>query len=280
MSLKLKKYQVVASIVLYNHNHAQLEDTLSSLLSEDCVEKIVLVDNGGSEWAATLNNPRISYIFAGQNKGFGCGHNLAMKHYLDNCDYFLICNPDISFSQGALERLYHFARCGKHRFVSPRIHYSDGRFQYSCRLLPTPANLFLRRFIPKWGIKLDITYEVQHADYTKSFSVPSVSGCFMLMDSQLLKQLNGFDERYFMYLEDVDLCRRALSLTDILFYPDATIIHVFGKGSYKSLNLFFYHMKSVISYFNKWGWFFDRQRALVNEKCLKTIPMIPPVVKR
>jgi GT2 family glycosyltransferase len=280
MSLKLKQYQVVASIVLYNHNHAQLEDTLSSLLSESCVEKIVLVDNGGSEWAATLNNPRISYIFAGQNKGFGCGHNLAMKHYLDNCDYFLICNPDISFSQGALERLYHYARDGKHRFVSPRINYSDGRFQYSCRLLPTPANLFLRRFMPKWGTKLDITYEVQLADYTKSFSVPSVSGCFMLMDSQLLKQLNGFDERFFMYLEDVDLCRRALSLTDILFYPDATIIHVFGKDSYKSLNLLFYHMKSVISYFNKWGWFFDRQRTLANEKCLKTIPMASSTTKR
>ena len=273
MSSEQKRYQIVASIVLYNHSYAQLEDTLLSLLSEACVEKIVLVDNGGSDWAASLDNPRISYIAADANRGFGYGHNLAMKRYLDECDYFLICNPDISFEPGALERLYHFARHGKHRFVSPRIHYSDGRFQFSCRLLPTPSNLFLRRFFPQWGAKLDIKYEIQRADYTKSFSVPSVSGCFMLLESMLLKRLEGFDERYFMYLEDVDLCRRALSMTDIIYFPGATIIHVFGKGSYKNLNLFIYHMKSVVLYFNKWGWFYDPLRSKANQKCLKTIPM-------
>lgn len=280
MFSKQKQYQIVASIVLYNHSYAQLEDTLLSLLSEKCVQKIVLVDNGGSEWAAKLDNHRISYICAEANNGFGYGHNLAMKHYLNECEYFLICNPDISFTSGALESLYNFARNQKHRFVSPRIQYSDGRFQYSCRLLPTPANLFLRRFFPKWGAKLDATYEIQRADYTKSFAVPSVSGCFMLVESTLLANLGGFDERYFMYLEDVDLCRRALSMSDIVYFPGATIIHVFGKGSYKNLNLFIYHMKSVVLYFNKWGWWHDPQRSKVNTTCLKTIPMTSPEIKR
>lgn len=280
MHLESDRYQVVASIVLFNHSSSQLEDTLKSLLSEDCVEKIVLVDNGGASWAASLDNPRISYIRSEQNNGFGHGHNLAMARFLDKCDYFLICNPDISFVQGALERLYHFARDGKHQFVSPRIYYSDGRLQYSCRLLPTPANLFLRRFFPSWAAKLDVTYEIQRADYTQSFSVPTVSGCFMLMSSNLLKTLGGFDERYFMYLEDVDLCRRALPLTEILFYPGSTITHVFGKGSYKNLNLFTYHIKSTISYFNKWGWFCDRERSITNQKCLKTIPMTSAAEKR
>ncbi|ALX94370.1 glycosyltransferase [Serratia fonticola] len=280
MSLESEKYQIVASIVLYNHTYAQLEDTLSSLLSEACVEKIVLVDNGGSVWAASLNNPRITYIEAVKNKGFGYGHNLAMAQYLDKCDYFLICNPDVSFAQGELERLYHFARDGGHLFVSPRIYYTDGRLQYSCRLLPSPANLFLRRFFPRWGAKLDVTYELHQADFNQTFSVPSVTGCFMLMDPTLLKKLGGFDERYFMYLEDVDLCRRALVLTDIIFYPGATITHVFGKGSYKNLNLLGYHIRSAISYFNKWGWFCDRERVVANQKCLKTIPMTSPVEKR
>lgn len=280
MSLESEKFQIVASIVLFNHSHAQLEDTLSSLLRETCVEKIVLVDNGGSPWAAELNDPRICYIATEQNKGFGYGHNLAMEQYLEKSDYFLICNPDVSFAQGELERLYHFARDGRHQFVSPRIYYDDGRLQYSCRLLPKPANLFLRRFFPRLGAKLDVTYEVQYADYNQSFSVPSVSGCFMLMDSILMKKLGGFDERYFMYLEDVDLCRRALPLTDILFYPGATIIHSFGKGSYKNVNLFCYHVRSAILYFNKWGWFFDKQRALTNQRCLKNIPMNPSVKER
>ncbi|HBK4793432.1 TPA: glycosyltransferase [Serratia marcescens] len=267
------QFQIVASIVLYNHSYEQVVGTLTSLLAERCVEKIVLVNNGGADWADALENDRISYISAEGNGGFGHGHNLAMSRYLDSCEYFLICNPDISFEMGALASLYRFASEGKHQFVSPRIHYSDGRFQYSCRLLPTPANLLLRRFLPKWGAKMDIDYELQHADYEKNFAVPSVSGCFMLMKSELLARLEGFDERYFMYLEDVDLCRRALELTDIMYYSGTTITHVFGKGSYKSLTLLGYHMRSAILYFNKWGWFFDRERCRYNQRYLNSIPM-------
>jgi GT2 family glycosyltransferase len=73
------------------------------------------------------------------------------------------------------------------------------------------------------------------------------------------KNLNGFDERYFMYLEDVDLCRRALQLTKIYYCPETTIVHVFNKGSYKSKLLLWYHIRSAITYFNKWGWFFDKK---------------------
>ncbi|MEL7883227.1 glycosyltransferase family 2 protein [Serratia marcescens] len=267
------QFQIVASIVLFNHSYEQVAGTLTSLLAERCVDKIVLVNNGGADWADALNNARISCISAKGNGGFGHGHNLAMERYLDSCEYFLICNPDISFEVGALASLHQFASEGKHQFVSPRIHYSDGRFQYSCRLLPTPANLLLRRFLPKWGAKMDIDYELQHADYEKNFAVPSVSGCFMLMKSELLARLEGFDERYFMYLEDVDLCRRALELTDIMYYSGTTITHVFGKGSYKSLTLLGYHMRSAILYFNKWGWFFDRERCRCNQRYLNSIPM-------
>ncbi|CAI0798086.1 dTDP-Rha:alpha-D-GlcNAc-pyrophosphate polyprenol, alpha-3-L-rhamnosyltransferase [Serratia grimesii] len=273
MAVEQEKFQIVASIVLFNHSYEQVEETLTSLLNEQCVGKIVLVNNGGADWAASLGNDRIGYIHSTINGGFGHAHNLCMSSYLDRCDYFLICNPDISFEAGALARLYNFAHKEGHQFVSPRIRYSDGRFQHSCRLLPTPANLFLRRFLPKWGSKMDVAYELHQADYEQTFAVPSVSGCFMLLKSTLLGQLGGFDERYFMYMEDVDLCRRALKLTDIVYFSGTTITHVFGKGSYKSLTLLGYHMHSAILYFNKWGWIFDRERCHYNQKYLKTIPI-------
>ncbi|MBH2760294.1 glycosyltransferase [Serratia ureilytica] len=268
------QFQIVASIVLFNHSYEQVAGTLTSLLAERCVDKIVLVNNGGADWADALDNDRISYISAKGNGGFGHGHNLAMGRYLGSCGYFLICNPDITFEPGALSELYRFAREENHQFVSPRIHYSDGRLQHSCRLLPTPANLFLRRFLPKWGAKMDIDYELQRADYERIFAVPTVSGCFMLLRSELLAQLEGFDERYFMYLEDVDLCRRALEFTDIVYYSGTTITHVFGKGSYKSMTLLGYHIRSAILYFNKWGWFFDRKRCRYNQRYLSSIPMV------
>lgn len=110
------------------------------------------------------------------------------------------------------------------------------------------------------------------AEYDKVFSPPSVSGCFMLLTNALLQELDGFDERYFMYLEDVDLCRRALPLTKIYYCPETTIIHVFNKGSYKSKLLLWYHVRSAITYFNKWGWFFDRKRHAYNKKALLEIP--------
>jgi len=272
MAVEQKKWQVVASIVLFNHSYPQIENTLNSLLAESCVSKVVLVDNGGGSWASKLANPRIDYITSERNGGFAYGHNLAMARYLSDSHYFLICNPDISFEQGELEKLYQFACMGKHQFVAPKIHYSDGRFQYSCRLLPSPVNLFLRRFLPRLGAKMDAAYELHQADYSQNLKVPSISGCFMLLASELLQALQGFDERYFMYLEDVDLCRRALPLTDIIYHADSLVIHVFGKGSYKNRTLLFYHLRSAITYFNTWGWFFDSGRKGYNQLCLQKLP--------
>ncbi|WP_127960353.1 glycosyltransferase [Serratia microhaemolytica] len=266
-----EKYRIVVSVVLYEHDYLDLQDTLASLLGENCIDKVILVDNGGSEWIHSINNAKVVCLSNGKNNGFGRGHNFAIESYLECSDFFLICNPDIKFDQGTVEKLYQFAKNEEHQFVVPKVYYNDERFQYSCRLLPTPANLFLRRFFPKWASKLNISYEMQHADYTKSFSVPSASGCFMLISSILLQELKGFDERYFMYLEDVDLCRRASLLSDIRFFPDAIITHGFQKGSYRSMKLFLYHVRSAVIYFNKWGWFFDRQRRVINKRCIRII---------
>jgi GT2 family glycosyltransferase len=266
------KMRIVASIVLYNHGVKDVEPTLNSLLAEPLVDKIVLVDNGGAAWAAAINNPRVDYMLATRNRGFGAGHNIAMKKYLSQSSFYLICNPDISFTVGALSSLYTTAINQNYKFISPSFVYSDGSKQFSCRLLPNPVNLFARRFFPTLAKSLDNKYELRNADFSKVFSVPSVSGCFMLIDSELLTQLNGFDDRYFMYMEDVDLCRRALNFTNITYFSDVTVIHLFNKGSYKSKYLLFQHVLSSIKYFNKWGWFFDRTRRRKNQECLNSFP--------
>ncbi|WP_380179164.1 glycosyltransferase [Kalamiella sp. sgz302252] len=264
--------QIVASIVLYRHSHADIEPTLASLLSEETIEKIVLVDNGGADWAADLHNPRVDYIRADSNRGFGAGHNLAIEKYRRRSEYFLICNPDIHFGKGSVSALYHAAQQNKYKFISPSIVYSDGSKQFSCRLLPTPVNLFARRFMPNLAKDLDEKYELRNADFSKVFPVPSVSGCFMFLESDLLASLEGFDDRYFMYMEDIDLCRRALKYTDIIYYSDVTITHLFKKGSYKNKYLLLQHIFSSIKYFNKWGWFFDPLRRSKNKECLKSVP--------
>ena len=101
--------------------------------------------------------------------------------------------------------------------------------------------------------------------------VPSLSGCFMFMRCSVLKQVGGFDERYFMYAEDLDLCRRIGEVSKTIFYPKVSIIHEYGKGSYKNKKLLKYHIISVIKYFNKWGWFWDSKRRYKNQECVKRI---------
>ena len=185
--------------------------------------------------------------------------------------YFLICNPDISFDEQSLDKLVSFAWINEYNFVSPQIIYKNGERQYSCRLLPTPSNLFLRRFLPTTAIKYDATYELKDAEYDKVFSPPSVSGCFMLLTNVLLQKLNGFDERYFMYPEDDDLTRRIHLYYKTIYYPLFTVVHGYAAAPYKSLKMHLVLIVNMIKYFNKWGWFFDSQRKRINDQTLETL---------
>ena len=86
--------------------------------------------------------------------------------------------------------------------------------------------------------------------------------------NNLLKE-NGFDERFFMYLEDVDLSRRMYKYKNY-YYPDISVIHKHNKESYKTLKMTFIHIKSAIKYFNKWHWFFDRGRKEINSTIINS----------
>lgn len=98
--------------------------------------------------------------------------------------------------------------------------------------------------------------------------VPSLSGCFMFMRVDVLRKIGGFDERFFMYAEDLDLSRRIGTISDTIFNPNIIVMHGYDKGSYKSWKLLRFHIFSVFKYFNKWGWFFDSYRKDINKKCL------------
>lgn len=108
-------------------------------------------------------------------------------------------NPDIYWNDSVIEALSHFmdlnSDCG---LVMPRILYPDGSIQYLCKLLPTPMDLFGRRFIPirKYQERSADRYELHFTGYDKVMEVPSLSGCFMFMRVDVLKKVNGFDERF------------------------------------------------------------------------------------
>lgn len=157
--------------------------------------------------------------------------------------------------------------CG---LVMPKIIYPTGETQFLCKLLPTPMNLIGRRFIPvkSYQESHDYQYELHWTGYDKIMEVPSLSGCFMFMRCSTLKMTGCFDERYFMYAEDLDLCRRIGEVSRTMFYPGVSVVHEYEKGSYKNKKLLKYHISSIVKYFNKWGWLFDKKRREKNALCL------------
>ena len=92
----------------------------------------------------------------------------------------------------------------------------------------------------------------------------------MFLRKSVIQELGVFDEGIFMYGEDTDLSRRIYVKYRNIFYPNVIVFHEFAKGSHKSFRLFWIHVKAAVYYFNKWGWFVDKERKSINDKVKRT----------
>ncbi|MCF9045712.1 glycosyltransferase [Acinetobacter nectaris] len=263
--------RTIASIVIYKHDYEELEPTLTSLINSPDINKIILVDNDQSSWANTDIHEKIHYLKSEGNFGFGFGHNKAIKAFAKETDFFIICNPDIAFEKEQLKNLLNYAESSSKGMFLPKIIKGDGSNQQGARLLPTPLNLFARRFSPKLAEKLDQQYLLKDFKENKPIEAPNLIGCFLVFRSSVLIELNGFDERFFMYMEDIDLSRRCYEKFGAVYYPLAHVTHLHEQGSYKNPVLLKAHIKSAIQYFNKWGWAIDSRRKDINTNCLKQL---------
>ena len=273
----IKSDQVItASLVLFHNSELYITTVINSIIKSSLKIKLYVIDNSTTDSLRFfLSDYDLIYIKNKSNIGFGKAHNIGIRKAIESkSDYHLILNPDISFDEFAVEKLVLRAEKDKGiGLIMPNIIYPDGNIQYLCKLLPTPMNLIFRRFLPFKSIvnKLNDQYELKKMDFSKENEVPSLSGCFMFVRTSVLEKVAGFDERYFMYLEDVDLCRKIGEISKLIYYPDVSVVHNYEKGSYKNKKLLIYHIKSSIKYFNKWGWVFDRKRSAINNKTIKSL---------
>jgi hypothetical protein len=271
---------LTASIVTYHNDPALLSRCIGSVLAGDSVSKLYVVDNSAAnDLAGLCRDDRIEYLHTGINIGYGRAHNRAIRLALDRgADYHLVLNPDVYFEPQALIGLRDFMdRRPDVGLVMPKIMYPDGKLQRLCKLLPTPWHLFARRFLPMFTKKADYNYQLEFADYNTCFECPSLSGCFMFLRTAVLEQVGLFDERFFMYFEDVDLVRRIGLCFKTVYWPDVAITHHYEMGSYSSKKLLLYHLMSAVRYFNKWGWFFDVQRRTLNSQTIARLKDHCPV---
>lgn len=245
---------ITASIVIYKEDYETLNTAINSFLQHPFSKKIYVVDNSPTDWMYNkIKGDRIEYYFSGSNLGFGRGHNKILEHIKNESDYHLILNPDVKFESKILEKLI-FELQNNHELsmISPKVLYQNHQLQYTARKFPSIVELFCRFF----GIFKSYTSksEYKNQNLEKSFYPDFIQGSFMLFKTKDLIYLNGFDERYFLYMEDVDLCKKIYqSGKKILYEPSVEITHTFGRGSSKNIRLFFIHIFSMIKYFMKWG---------------------------
>lgn len=267
--------RIAVSIVIYKSD-AELKEAIQSVFSTDLDVRLFLIDNSDTDKLKVhADDPRISYIFNGSNLGYGAAHNIGLRKSIEGgIKYHLVMNPDVSFVPGTLEKLVEFMEDqSKIGALMPKVYYKDGQLQRLCKLLPTPFDLIGRRFMAKtkWAIRQNKKYELHHFNYDTVLNTSCLSGCFMFLRTNTLEKVGLFDEQFFMYMEDYDLGRRINQHHPTIFLPSVEIIHRYTKGSYHQSKLLMYHMVSAIKYFNKWGWFRDKDRDRLNSEVLTEI---------
>ena len=272
---------LTASIVLYNTPRAQIDAVMQSVCCSSSVQTLYIIDNSPNDKWRILEKEyadsaiQIRYIH-NANLGYGASHNLAMQEAIEaGSAYHVVLNPDIYFAPDVLPALVQYMNTNTDvGYILPKVVYPNGEMQYLCKLLPTPFDLIFRRFLPKTKLldKLNDRYELRMSGYDQIMNPPCLSGCFMFMNLTVLKEHNlFFDDGYFMYCEDFDLIRRIHRVAKTIYYPYVSIVHNHAKASYKSRKMLIAHIKSAIKYFNKFGWFFDKERCEMNIKILEEI---------
>ena len=251
------------SIVSY-HNYDDILKLLKSIeeyTDKSISKRIYIIDNGSSSTEiSTVDRFKddiskygyVNYIDPKANIGFGKGHNYILGN-LDS-EYHAIVNPDILLKEDSFSKIINYMDNREDvGMVIPRLVDENGELQKAYREEVTIHDMFIRMFCPKLFPKRMNKVTLQDRNYDKEFQVPFGQGSFLVIKTDLFKRVNGFDDRFFMYMEDADLCKRVNKESKLMYYPGTEIIHKWEKGSHKSRNLFKYHLKSMIKYFIKWG---------------------------
>ena len=269
------------SVVLYRPAWEQeVMPLVEELLRIKNLRKIYLLDNTEPDYrktetaqqketlAARFGSDKLRYMAMEKNLGYGRAHNIALResaYY--RTEFHLVINSDIRVKAEDIDAMHDWMLA--HHEVGqlmPKVIYSDGTQQYLAKRLPTPLDVFGRRFLPACLMtRRNKRYELRDMDLSRPVNAPYLSGCFMFLRTQAAVEAGLFDERYFMYPEDIDLTRTIHRNWLTLYYPQWTITHAHARSSYKNRHMLWIHIQNMCRYFNKWGWFFDKERRLFNQ---------------
>ena len=194
-----------------------------------------------------------------ENLGYGKAINLLVSSLDIIPPFIAVLNTDLTWTTGTFETLLSWMIDHQDVHLAvPQIVDMFGTPQLLCKQNPTLLSLFSRRFIPQsikpnWLKRYDEWYVMSDQNYELVFEAPYLSGCCMLIRSKGFLAIGGFDDRYFLYLEDADITRSLSKFGKCVHLPIASVTHSWGRGNYSNLKLMLVNIMSAYFYFSKWG---------------------------
>jgi len=203
---------LTGTIVLFKENIVDLSKTINSFLSTPISKKLFLVDNSPTDVLKNkFSHPDIEYVFIRENIGFGAGHNRVIDRIKNLSTYHVILNPDVSFELSVIPNLIKNLEKDKElALISPKVLFPNGDHQFTSRRYPTFFELIIRNisFLKYIFPSIIKKGEYNDKDLSQPFYPDFLHGCFQLYKTECFVKLKGFDERYFLYMEDLDICRK------------------------------------------------------------------------
>ncbi|MCU0680089.1 MAG: glycosyltransferase family 2 protein [Planctomycetes bacterium] len=230
-------------------------------------EIIVVENNSGDNLSEISQYPNTNLLVSSKNLGMGGGNNYGLR--IARGEYVLILNPDTIVQKSAIKVLYNYLKSHEEvGIVGPQLFYPDNTLQFSCFQFPRLIIPLLRRtFLGDYFKEIREGFTMSFVDHSKIMEVDWLMGSCFLMKRDFAVKLGHkkrggevFDEYYFMYFEDIDLCRRTWSAgKKVIYNPEAVVIHDHQRASAKLPWYFAFtnklareHVRSWLKYHWKW----------------------------
>lgn len=257
-----KTKEISFCTVTYNSEKeiAQLIENIESLDSNLFYSRVFIVDNGSQDDTVNIVS-RLLKIYSNLvlirpdvNKGFGAGNNQVLD--LINSSYHILINPDVRIpSSEVIDKMIKYMDTHSNvGLLSPKILNIDGSVQKLYRHNPTVLDMALRFISPNLMKKRQNWFVHAETGYVQRGVIEQASGAFMFFRTSLFKNIEGFDDRYFMYMEDADITRKVNNVSQAIFFPEVSVTHKWNRQNHSNLRFIGYTIKSMVQYFNKWGW--------------------------
>ena len=229
----------VAVIIVSFNVRADLRRCLDSLRmwpSKASID-IWVVDNASADGSAEMvrtDYPDVNLIANDYNAGFSRANNQAIRE--SDSRYVFLINSDAKVHAGTVDKLFDYAEANSRAaIIGPKVLNPDGTLQFSCRRFPSLGagffrNTWLGRLFPNNKYAAD--YLMANVNHNETRTVDWLSGCAMFIPRRVIGWIGGLDERFFMYCEDVDICKRAWDAgLQVMYMPDAVVTHAIGRSS-------------------------------------------------